>query len=129
MHELALMQALACQAAEVARREGAVGVRRIHLRLGSLAGVDPDALRFAAEVVLGDGLTAGAQLEITMVPALAWCAACAALVPLEQGVGRCPGCGGPGGALRQGRELELAALELQMNDDDAAPARDPRQQP
>ena len=120
MHELALMQEVASMAAAAARREGAVGVIRIRLRLGSLAGVDPEALRFAAEVVLQEGITAGAKLEIEMVPALAWCEACAALVPLEQGVGCCPGCGGLGGALQQGRELELAALELQMDEEGAA---------
>lgn len=121
MHELALMQAVASQAARAARREGAVAVRRIRLRLGSLAGVDPEALRFAAAVVLEEGITAGALLEIETVPATFWCAVCAHAVPLEQGVGLCPGCGGHGEGLIQGTELELAALELQLASP-AAPA-------
>ncbi len=122
MHELALMETVAALAWEAAQRQGAVAVTRIHLRVGTLAGVEPEALRFAAAVVLAEGPTAGALLEIEPVPALAWCDPCRALFPVEWGDCRCPGCGGARVALRQGRELELAALELRICEGDAAQA-------
>jgi hydrogenase nickel incorporation protein HypA/HybF len=114
LHELALMQSVAELAQAEARQRGAEAITAIRLRVGSLAGVDPEALRFAAEVVLAEGLSAGARLEIETVPARAWCRPCTALFTLEQGLCRCPRCGTVSGELRQGRELELASLELRL---------------
>ena len=114
LHELALMQSVAELAQAEASRQGAEAITAIRLRVGSLAGVDPEALRFAAEVVLAEGLTAGARLEIEPVPARAWCRPCTALFTLEQGLCRCPRCGTVSAELRQGRELELASLELRL---------------
>jgi hydrogenase nickel incorporation protein HypA/HybF len=114
LHELALMQSVAELAQAEARQRGAEAITAIRLRVGSLAGVDPEALRFAAEVVLAEGLSAGARLEIETVPARAWCRPCTALFTLEQGLCRCPRCGTVSAELRQGRELELASLELRL---------------
>jgi hydrogenase nickel incorporation protein HypA/HybF len=114
LHELALMQSVAELARAEASQRGAEAITVIRLRVGSLAGVDPEALRFAAEVVLAGGLTAGARLEIEPVPARAWCLPCTALFSLEQGLCRCPRCGTVSADLRQGRELVLASLELRL---------------
>jgi hydrogenase nickel incorporation protein HypA/HybF len=114
MHELTLMESIAAIATEAALRRGARAVTVIRLRVGSLAGVDPDALQFAAEVVLEAGLLAGARLEVELVPALAWCQVCGAAFAVELGWCLCPQCGVSSGELRQGLELELAALELQL---------------
>jgi hydrogenase nickel incorporation protein HypA/HybF len=67
MHELALMQSVAELALAEGRQRGAEAITRIHLRVGRLAGVDPQALIFAAEVVLEGSLAAGARLEIERV--------------------------------------------------------------
>jgi len=120
MHELALMETVAAMAAEAAFRHGAQAVTGIRLRVGSLAGVEADALHFAAAVVLAEGVSAGAWLQIEVVPARAWCAPCARLFAVEPGAWGCPRCGVAGGELRQGRELELAALELRIDAGDAA---------
>ena len=45
MHELSLMEAVRTQALAAARGEGATRIAAINLRIGSLAGVDPEALR------------------------------------------------------------------------------------
>jgi hydrogenase nickel incorporation protein HypA/HybF len=116
MHELALIESVARLAIAEAEQRGAEAITAIHLRVGTLAGVDPDALRFAAQVVLADGLAATARLEIELVLAQAWCSPCAALFDLEAGLSLCPRCGASSGELRCGRELELAALELLLPD-------------
>ena len=111
-----MMESVARLALAEAQQRGAEAVIAIHLRVGSLAGVDPDALRFAAQVVLAHGLAAKARLEIELVIAQAWCSPCAALFDLEAGLSLCPRCGASSGELRCGRELELAALELLLPD-------------
>lgn len=114
MHELSLMEAVRDQALEQASRHGGGRIVAINLRIGSLAGVEPEALRFAARVVLRGGLADGARFTIELVPARAWCAPCGELFALEAGLGLCPCCGAASADLRQGRELELASLELRL---------------
>jgi hydrogenase nickel incorporation protein HypA/HybF len=129
MHELALMEGVAELALAAARQRGAEAITAIHLRIGSLAGVEPDALRFAARVVLQGGLADGARFTIETVPARAWCVPCDELFALEGGLGLCPRCGAASADLRQGRELELASLELRLADEAAAPAYAPVEAP
>lgn len=113
IHELSLMMALGERVVAVATREGAQRVRAIHLRVGRLAGVEPHALRLAAQIVLADTLAQGARLVIDEVPAIFWCAPCSAEFLAPDGYGPCPLCGAPSRALRQGRELTLHAVELE----------------
>lgn len=128
MHELSLMAAVLDIALEQAALQGGGRIRRISLRIGSLAGVDPDCLQLAAEVVLQESVAAGAQLEIIPVPALCRCGECSLTYEAIDGLCVCPGCGGLGGQLLQGRELELHGLELdQLSNVGSSmePAREP----
>jgi hydrogenase nickel incorporation protein HypA/HybF len=113
MHELSLMEAVRQQVLVEAERHGAQRIEAITLRVGSLAGVDPEALALAFEVVMAESIAAGARLLIESVPALARCPACLGTYPVLNGICLCPHCGGLGGHLLQGRELQLATLELE----------------
>ncbi len=96
-----------------ARTRGANRVHRIVLRIGALAGVEPEALRFAFEVVTRDTLAAGSTLQLEAVPARAFCPVCAAEFDAGMDyVFSCPTCGQLSCDLRQGRELELAQIEM-----------------
>jgi hydrogenase nickel incorporation protein HypA/HybF len=112
MHELSLMETVRDLALARAAAHGAERIEAITLRIGSLAGVDPEALRFAHQVVWNDTIAAGADLRIEAVPAACWCAPCGAPFPADDGVCECPRCGAISRDLRQGRELELVRLEL-----------------
>ncbi len=96
-----------------AREHGARQVHRVVLRIGALAGVEPEALRFAFDVV-GRGTAAeGAALDVEAVAARARCADCSAEFGVDGGaIFTCPQCGQFCGELRQGRELELARIEM-----------------
>ena len=98
---------------EQAQRLGGGRILAIHLRLGSLAGVDPEALQLAAQVVLEGTDAEGARLLLERVPALCRCPCCAICFAACDGVCECPDCGAISRDLLQGRELELQALELQ----------------
>lgn len=111
MHELSLLAALRDLVEEQVRRHGGGRVRTITLRIGTLAGVEPDALRFAHGVVMEGSLAEGSQLRIVDVP-LEWrCSPCARAFRREEPT--CPRCGALSHELLQGRELELAAIELE----------------
>ncbi len=112
MHELSLMEAVRELALEQARTHGAERITAISLRIGSLAGVEPEALRFAHELVMAGTAAEGAVLRIQAVPARFACEPCQQSFQAEQGDGLCPRCGALSRQLLQGRELELTSLEL-----------------
>ncbi len=66
MHELALMEEVHRIALAAAAAEGAARIHGLRLRVGQRAGVDPDALRFAFEVVMAGGIAEGASLELEL---------------------------------------------------------------
>jgi hydrogenase nickel incorporation protein HypA/HybF len=112
MHELSI----AASVVEIAReRSAAAGgrPRRIVLRIGRLAGVSVDALRFGFELLAEGTPLAGCVLDIEEVPVRVWCGDCNAEVE-PPGVQRlaCPRCGRPSGDIRGGRELDFESLEL-----------------
>ncbi len=112
MHELSLMEAVRDQALAAARAEGAIRITAINLRIGSLAGVEVDALRFAHTVVMAGTIAAGAELRIEIEPAECHCAVCAAPFPAPQGCCDCPRCGTISPRLLRGRDLRLLSLEV-----------------
>lgn len=125
MHELSIMEAVRDQALEQAERHGGGRITAITLRIGSLAGVEPEALTMAFNVVMAGTSAEGARLVIEAVAAECFCAGCQAPFPAQDGVCECPRCGAISRQLLRGRELQLASLELA---DPASADPDPRRQ-
>ena len=106
------MEAVRDQALVAARAEGASRITAISLRIGSLAGVEPEALRFAHTVVMAGTIASGAELRIEVVIASFFCESCQQGFDSEQSDCLCFRCGSFSRRLLQGRELELTSLEL-----------------
>jgi hydrogenase nickel incorporation protein HypA/HybF len=113
MHELSLMEALRDQALAAARAEGVRRIALIRLRVGELAGVEVEALRFAFPLVMEGTLAAGAELAIELEPAICHCAVCDAPFPAPDGCCDCPYCGTISRRLLRGRDLRLLSLEVE----------------
>jgi len=64
MHELSIALSLIDTICDELPNLGKVCVRSVHLRVGALSGVAPDALAFAFDVASGDSAIAGARLEL-----------------------------------------------------------------
>ncbi len=112
MHEVGLMENALAIALDYAERDRASRIDKICLRVGSLSGVEPEALRFAFDLVTRDTLAETAQLEIIPCPTLCYCGDCQAeFEPVDIGYD-CPRCGTWSTAIVQGKELELASLEV-----------------
>jgi len=78
MHEFSIMESALATAAQKTRAAGATQIHRLKLRVGQLSGVVPEALRFAFAALKTGSPAAAAELEIEEVPAVGWCADCAA---------------------------------------------------
>lgn len=112
MHELSLMEAVRDQALAAAAAEGATCIELITLRVGELAGVEVDALRFAFPVVMEGTIAAGAELRIEWEAAVCACEPCGHHFPARDGCCDCPRCGVISRSVLSGRELRLVTLEV-----------------
>jgi hydrogenase nickel incorporation protein HypA/HybF len=113
MHEVSIMAEAVRMAEETARAAGGKCVLGVKLRVGTLSGAVPEALQFAWDVVSRDTLAAGAWLEIETVSATCWCTTCKIEFACADLMNECPRCRNVSGELRRGRELEIAAVELE----------------
>lgn len=113
MHELSIMDSALDLALDQAHKAGAIRVQSIHLRIGTLSGVAPEALQFAFEALTRGTLADGAALDIEPVAARFWCHACAREFQADDLLAECPECHQPSGDLRAGREMELASMEIE----------------
>jgi len=113
MHELSLAQAVVGTVTDAAVANGAARVSLVRLRVGMLSGVVCSALEFAFDVAADGTAAEGARLEIEALPVVVHCPACGtdgALAELTRF--RCPACGTPTAEVVQGRELEIASIEV-----------------
>ena len=112
MHEVGLMENALAIALDYAARDQAHRIHKICLRVGALSGVEPEALRFAFDIVAQDTIAEAAQLEIEPCPTRCYCAACQTeFEPIDGGY-ECPTCHVWSASILQGKELELASLEV-----------------
>jgi len=115
MHELSIAMGIVDAASEEAQNRS-VQVSAVHLRLGALSGVVKEALLFSYEVACQDTSLQGSQLIVEDVPVVVFCAACQKEVPLRSAqLFACPECGTPTMDVRQGKEIEVFALEVLEN--------------
>jgi hydrogenase nickel incorporation protein HypA/HybF len=68
MHELSIAMSLVDAVCDELPKLGRVSVRSVHVRIGALSGVVPDALTFAFEVATDSSPIAGARLEVEPTP-------------------------------------------------------------
>jgi hydrogenase nickel incorporation protein HypA/HybF len=115
MHELSIAYRLVETASQSAIEAGATRVRAVHLRIGALAGVVRGALEFSYELATNDTLLAESKLVVKELPVRVYCGSCEMEVELP-GIQRfrCPVCDTPSGDIRQGRELEIEAIEIDV---------------
>ena len=123
MHELSIAESIVDAVAETAAAYPGARVKEVRLRVGALASVVEDSLQFCWEITTDGTDLAGSKLVVRKLPVVAHCAACGVDSELE-GVQsfRCPRCGEPAAELRQGRELEIEAIELEEAEEAASAA-------
>ncbi|MEZ5115897.1 MAG: hydrogenase maturation nickel metallochaperone HypA [Candidatus Nanopelagicales bacterium] len=110
MHELSVAHAVVSTVVDALPAEP-VRVREVHVRIGALSGVVPQALQFAYEVAALDTPLQDAVLRIEQVPVSVHCPACDEDRELPATtLFRCPSCGTPTGDVRHGEELEVARI-------------------
>jgi hydrogenase nickel incorporation protein HypA/HybF len=110
MHEMSLAGGILRLVEQVQARERFARVSVLHLAAGSLAGVEPGALRFALESMAPGTVLEGSRFEIDEVPASAFCLGCGEAVTIRSRLDDCPLCGSARLQPTGGTELKVVDL-------------------
>ncbi len=113
MHEMAICESVLQVLEEQASIQGYRLVKTVWLEIGSLAGIELEALRFSFEVVARGTLGEGAQLELIQTPGEAWCLVCGKTVPISERFHSCPECDGYQLRITGGDQLRIKEVEVQ----------------
>ena len=112
MHELSIAMSIVEMAEEESVRRG-IQVEAVHLKLGALSGVVKEALFSCYEMACEGTALRGSRLVIEEIPVVIFCESCKEERTLTSvQLFCCPQCGTPSAEIRQGKELEVVALEI-----------------
>ena len=112
MHEYSIVQALVEKVESIARERQAVSVRRLHVSIGELSGVERDLLATAYATFRERTVCENADLTILPVAARWDCPDCRRTVPRGQ-ILECRACGTPA-RLAEGDEIILERVEMEV---------------
>lgn len=113
MHELSIASSVIdAVRAELSARPR-MRARVVGLRIGELAGVDADSLRFGFETLVKDTDLDGLALDIENVSRVQACDDCAHEFAVDRYTLECPACGSLRTACRAGDELDIKFIEME----------------
>ena len=112
MHEVGMMQQILDMAVERAKGEGAQHINEVHMRVGAEAGVEPESLTLAFDTAKKGTIAEDARLEVEDIPTLCYCANCNIEFHPVDALHECPECHQSNCEVRQGKEFELAYLDV-----------------
>jgi len=112
MHELAICSSLIDEVGRVLSRRSGDRIVSIVVRLGPLAGVEPELLAAAFPLASAGTPAEGAQLLIEEGPVLVRCLQCDLESAVKSNNLSCPHCGNWRTELRSGDELLLTRIEV-----------------
>ena len=113
MHEYSLVEALVRRVEAEARQRQALAVHALSVRVGELAGVDPELFRTAYETFRAGTICEKAPLTLTQVAASWSCPRCRR--PIARGEAlTCPACKEPARLDDGGDALTLDGIEMEV---------------
>lgn len=117
MHEMGIaMQIIEIATASIPKEESDVTVARVNLKVGKLAAVVSDSLRFCFEIAAKETPLEGAELDIEEIPVVARCKACDAEWTIEGPAFSCEKCDSGQIEILSGRELNIESIEIADED-------------
>lgn len=113
MHELSIALGIVKIAEEESRKAEAKKVLAIELEIGSMSGIEREALEFAWPVAVKDTVLQDADRQIDWIEARARCAECHHEFDVENSFDTCPKCNSYFKDIFKGKELRVKSLEIE----------------
>ncbi|ABB24318.1 hydrogenase maturation nickel metallochaperone HypA [Pelodictyon luteolum] len=110
MHEMSIAMSIVDAVDAKARAEGAVRISLIELKIGKLAGILPEALRFCFSAAATGSLAGQAQLVIDEPDGRGRCSDCGHEFSVDFYYARCPECGSLRIVIVSGEEFLIQSI-------------------
>ena len=114
MHEYSIVGALVDQVSQQAVLHRGAKVRRLHVQIGELSGVDVGLLQTAYDTFRPRTVCDAAEMDVELVPALWECPRCQRAFAAGERL-RCAACERPARLMR-GDEIVLSRIEMEVPD-------------
>lgn len=112
MHEMSIAQSLIDILKEEMEKHCAKELKSVHLHIGELSAVVPDALSFCFRVLVEGTALAGAELIMKVVPLKGYCPRCRLEFEIKNYTFLCPFCGNTKIDTIGGRDLSIVEMEV-----------------
>ena len=113
MHEMGIaLQIIEITTASLPADLGEARVAAVNLKVGKMAAVIPDSLRFCFDAAIKDTPLAGAKLAIEVIPVVARCKDCNTRWTIDEPVFVCQTCESGSLEIISGRELDIESIEV-----------------
>ena len=115
MHELSIAISIVDLAIDQANRASAESVSEVELDIGTLSGIEYEALEFSLGVAAKDTMLENTRFRINRVEPIAECPDCSHVYTPEGMFSHCPHCEKAGVRLIRGTELQIKSLLVEQN--------------
>ena len=116
MHEFSIAMNIVEIAEAEARKATATEVKELVLDIGTLSGVEFDALDTALEMAVKNTILGQTKIIVNKIDARAKCSECSSTFVITQVFDPCPHCGSLYHELLFGQELQIRALVVDVDD-------------
>lgn len=119
MHEMGIANSILEAVTTEVRHHPGSKASKVGVRIGELAAIDVDSLRFCFDALSRDTDLEGLQLQIEVCPRRHHCDPCGKTFDVHDYDFACPKCGSMQTKYVSGDELELSYLEVEENEPSA----------
>jgi len=113
MHEMSIALSIIDLATEQAKKANASKINEIELDIGTLSGVEIEALNFAMELAVKDTMLESSQVRINHIKALSECQECSHQFDASSVINPCPKCNELNTRIVVGQELQVKSLIIE----------------
>ena len=110
MHELSIAHSIIQIVESSLTLDFSKKISTVHLSIGTLSGIEIDALTFAFSVIKKDTLLTDSEMEIEIIKGFASCKSCNIDFELNSYGNPCPGCGSYSLNILRGKELKVTNI-------------------
>ena len=110
MHEMSIALSIIDLASDQAEKAQASKIVEIELDIGTLSGVEMEALNFAMEIAKMESVLESAKIRFNKIEAIGECLECENVFDAEGFINICPRCGEMNTKVIRGKELQLKSI-------------------
>jgi hydrogenase nickel incorporation protein HypA/HybF len=129
MHELSLAESILNAVRKTLEASPGVHPVRVGVKIGALAAVDVEALRFCFEIAVKGTELRKLKLDARIIPGEVRCLACGHSMRVESTVLDCSRCGSVQTVMSGSDELDIDYLEVERDGNDHAEAEGTEREP